>query len=232
MLPYIHLGFLNVPTFGLMLWLAAVTAGLVMDRNFRRNKISADAVGMVAVTVVAGMGGQVWRLDAPSGFVNRAAVLWDTAGLHGSGGVFGISALLLGGWRAVGPLRTLDLAAAAAIRCGMGASAASCQRRLLESDQARMAVGYELSQRDSGRSTRCRCILRRSMNLPRGWLSAHGSGFRRQARPAGTISALPDFKRINSLFVEFIRRNPRYSGAVDAQLASTGSVIASTAILL
>src|SRR6516165_6226970 len=51
MLPYIHLGFLHVPTFGLMLWLAAVTAGLVMDRNFRRNNISADAVGMVAITV-------------------------------------------------------------------------------------------------------------------------------------------------------------------------------------
>src|SRR3974390_1096024 len=97
-----------------------------MDRNFRRNKISADAVGMVAVTVVAGIvGAKVWHvLDTPSEFREVGwRVLWDTAGFAGFGGlVFGIAALLLQGWRAkIGPLRTLDLAApAAAIGYGIG----------------------------------------------------------------------------------------------------------------
>ena len=54
MIPYLHLWHFNIPTFGLMLWLAAVAAAFVMDRGFNRARISADAVGMVAVTVVVG----------------------------------------------------------------------------------------------------------------------------------------------------------------------------------
>jgi phosphatidylglycerol:prolipoprotein diacylglycerol transferase len=50
MYPGIHIPFWphNIPTFGLMLWLAAVVGAFVMDRSFRRAKLSADAVGMVA----------------------------------------------------------------------------------------------------------------------------------------------------------------------------------------
>jgi hypothetical protein len=54
MIPYLHLWNHAVPTFGLMLWLAAVAASFVMDRGFRRAGVTADAVGMVAVAVVAG----------------------------------------------------------------------------------------------------------------------------------------------------------------------------------
>ena len=77
MYPYIHLSLgsfhRDIPTFGLMLWVAAVAAGLVMDRNFRRFKISADAVGMVAITVIAGIvGAKLWHvLDTPSEFRDR-----------------------------------------------------------------------------------------------------------------------------------------------------------------
>ena len=64
MFPYIHLGSFPIPTFGLMLWLAAVTAGFIMDRNFRRWKIDADAVGMVAIAVVAGIvGAKLWHVS-------------------------------------------------------------------------------------------------------------------------------------------------------------------------
>jgi len=45
MLPYLHLWHLQVPTFGLMLWLAAVAAAIIMDRGFKRAAIDADAVG-------------------------------------------------------------------------------------------------------------------------------------------------------------------------------------------
>ena len=109
-----------------MLWVAAVAAGLVMDRNFRRFKIPADAVGMVAITVIAGIvGAKLWHvLDTPSEFRAEGwRVLWDTGGFAWFGGlVFGITALIVQGLRAkIGALRTLDLAApAAAIGYGLG----------------------------------------------------------------------------------------------------------------
>ena len=100
MIPYLHLWHLNVPTFGLMLWLAAVAAALVMDRGFRRASIDADAVGMVAVAVVAGIvGAKLWHvIDTPVEFREEGwRVLWDTAGFAWYGGlIFGIAALELG----------------------------------------------------------------------------------------------------------------------------------------
>ena len=126
MIPYLHFFGLSIPTFGLMLWCAAVAAAFVMDRSFRRAGIDADAVGMVAIAVVAGIvGAKVWHvLDTPSEFREIGwRVLWDSAGFAWFGGlVFGIGALVIQGWRAkIGGLRTLDLAApAAAIGYGIG----------------------------------------------------------------------------------------------------------------
>lgn len=126
MLPYLHLGWFNLPTFGLMLWCAAVAGAFVVDRAFKREKITADAVGMVAIALVAGIvGAKLWHvLDSPDEFRNIGwGVLWDTAGFAWYGGlVFGISALVLQGLRAkIGALRILDLCApAAAIGYGIG----------------------------------------------------------------------------------------------------------------
>jgi phosphatidylglycerol---prolipoprotein diacylglyceryl transferase len=126
MYPYLHIGSFHLPMFGLMLWLAAVIGAVVVDRAFKRASISADAVGMVAIAVVAGIvGAKLWHvMDTPSEF--RAigwGVLWDNAGFAWYGGlIFGISALVLQGVRAkIGALRTLDLCApAAAIGYGVG----------------------------------------------------------------------------------------------------------------
>ena len=112
MYPFIPLGHWNLPTFGLMLWLAAVAGAFLMDRSFRRAHISADAVGMVAVAVVAGIvGAKLWHVvDTPSEFRDLGwKVLWDSAGFAWFGGlVFGISALLIQGRLAkIGALRTL-----------------------------------------------------------------------------------------------------------------------------
>jgi len=128
MLPYLHIPFLPFPinTFGLMLWLAAVAGAWMMDRSFRRARVEADAVGMVAITVVAGIvGAKLWHVvDTPVEFrLEGWSVLWDTAGFAWFGGlVFGIGALLFQGWWGkIGCLRTLDLAApAAAIGYGVG----------------------------------------------------------------------------------------------------------------
>jgi phosphatidylglycerol---prolipoprotein diacylglyceryl transferase len=126
MIPYLHLGWFNLPTFGLMLWFAAVAGAIVVDRGFKREKITADAVGMVAIALVAGIvGAKLWHvLDSPEEFRTLGwGVLWDTAGFAWYGGLtFGILALVLQGIRAkIGALRTLDLCApAAAIGYGIG----------------------------------------------------------------------------------------------------------------
>lgn len=130
MFPYIHLnlGFWHpsVPTFGLMLWVASVAGAYIVDRAFRRAHLDADAVGMVAIAVVAGIiGAKLWHiLDTPSDFREMGwAVLWDSGGFAWFGGlVFGIGALVFQGWRAgIGGLRMLDLSApAAAVGYGIG----------------------------------------------------------------------------------------------------------------
>jgi phosphatidylglycerol:prolipoprotein diacylglycerol transferase len=243
MLPYIHLGFLHVPTFGLMLWLAAVTAGLVMDRNFRRNGISADAVGMVAITVVAGIvGAKLWHvLDTPSEFREQGwRVLWDTAGFAWFGGlVFGISALILQGWRAkIGPLRTLDLAAPSAA-IGYGIGRIGC---LLSGDGCYgietklpwpwgMGFPNGILATPPGVRVHPTPLYELAAGLAIGvWLWIRGG----KPRPAGTI--LGDYLILTGIarfLVEFIRRNPKVLwGLSNAQLASAGSVLAGVAILL
>jgi phosphatidylglycerol:prolipoprotein diacylglycerol transferase len=53
----VHLG-----TFGLLLWLAAVAATIVLYRNFTRNGVDADAINIVATVVVAGViGAKTWH---------------------------------------------------------------------------------------------------------------------------------------------------------------------------
>src|SRR5664279_3999808 len=114
MIPFLHIWHLNIPTFGLMLWCAAVAAAIVMDKGFKRVGVDADAVGMVAIAVVAGIiGAKLWHvIDTPSEFREIGwRVLWDSAGFAWFGGlVFGISALVFQGWLAkIGGLRTLDM---------------------------------------------------------------------------------------------------------------------------
>ena len=62
MYPYIHVGSLQLGTFGLLLWLAAVAATIVLHKNFVRNGVDADALSVVAlVTVLGVLGAKVWH---------------------------------------------------------------------------------------------------------------------------------------------------------------------------
>jgi phosphatidylglycerol:prolipoprotein diacylglycerol transferase len=222
-----------------MLWLAAVVGGLVMDRNFRRARISADAVGMVAITVIAGIvGAKLWHvLDTPSEFHEEGwRVLWDVGGFAWFGGlVAGISALLIQGVIArIGALKTLDLAAPAAA-FGYGIGRIGC---FLSGDGC-----YGIPT-----------TLPWGMAFPKGiepvyvpvhptplyelgggliigtWLWFRGG----KARPTGSI--LGEYLILTGLArfsVEFLRRNPHVMwGLSNAQLASIGSVAVGAAILL
>src|SRR6202789_1102895 len=62
MYPYIDLGPIHLGTFGLLLWLAAVAATVVLHRNFVRYGVDADALTVVAFVVIAGvLGAKTWH---------------------------------------------------------------------------------------------------------------------------------------------------------------------------
>jgi hypothetical protein len=62
MYPYIDFGPVHLGTFGLLLWLAAVAATVVLHRNFVRNGVDADALNVVAFVVIAGMSCRTSRI--------------------------------------------------------------------------------------------------------------------------------------------------------------------------
>ena len=120
MYPYINIGSLHLGTFGLMLWLAAVIATIVLHRNFVRNGVDADALNVVALVVIAGViGAKTWHelqnitelrlamkqiglpgwghpLDVMMGFLH-----WFQAGFAWYGGMLaGIAMLMAQGWQA------------------------------------------------------------------------------------------------------------------------------------
>jgi phosphatidylglycerol:prolipoprotein diacylglycerol transferase len=149
MYPYINIGPIHLGTFGLLLWLAAVVATIVLHKNFVRNHVDADALSVVAFVVIAGViGAKAWHelqnipdlrlamqeVGAP-GWAHPMEVVmgflhWFQAGFAWFGGMLaGIAMLMwqgaaakpggLKGWLA--GIRMLDLATpAAAIGYGVG----------------------------------------------------------------------------------------------------------------
>ncbi len=142
MLPFLHLGPLTLGTFGIMMWLAAVTAAWVLHRSFVRAGVTTDAIVVVSVVMIAGVvGAKVWHeLQHPSQLYQsmREVMLpgwhqplqvvlrffhWFQAGFAWFGGLtFGIAALMWQGRSLkIGTVRMLDLAApAAAVGYGVG----------------------------------------------------------------------------------------------------------------
>lgn len=222
-----------------MLWLAAVTAGLVLDRGFRRAHISADAIGMVAVTVIAGIvGAKLWHVvDTPSEFHEQGwRVLWDTAGFAWFGGlVFGISALVIQGIRGrIGALRMLDLAAPAAA-FGYGIGRIGC---FLSGDGCygiETTLPWGMSFPLGIEPTFVRVHPTPLYELGAGLLIGFWLWFRGgKPRPAGAI--LGEYLLLSGtarFLVEFVRRNPKVLwGLSNAQLASAGSMLAGVLLLL
>ena len=149
MFPYINLGFAHIGTFGLLLWLAAVCATIVLHRNFVRKGVDADALNTVALSVVAGILGAkawhelqyphqmalAWREILMPGWSHAGDVLvgflhWFQAGFAWYGGLLAGVGMLLWQGRQSRPnglrgekamLRMLDLSApAAALGYGVG----------------------------------------------------------------------------------------------------------------
>lgn len=242
MLPFIHIGHFSLPTFGLMLWLAAVAAAFVMDRGFRRAQISADAVGMVAVAVVMGIvGAKLWHvIDTPSEFREEGwRVLWDSAGFAWFGGlVFGISALVFQGWKSkIGGLRTLDLAApSAAIGYGIGRIGCFLSGDGCYGIETKLPWPLGMSFPNGieptlpGVRVYPTPLLELAAGLLIGWWL-----WRRAGKPHATGTIVGLYLALSGtarFLVEIIRRNPKVLGDLsNAQLASIGSVIAGIALI-
>jgi phosphatidylglycerol---prolipoprotein diacylglyceryl transferase len=238
MLPYLHVNFIfwhpDIPTFGLMLWFAAVAAAIIMDRGFKRARVDADAVGMVAVAVLAGVvGAKLWHvIDTPSEFREVGwRVLWDTAGFAWFGGlVFGIAALVIQGlWAKIGALRTLDLAAPAAAagyaigRIGCFLSGDGCYG--IETNLP-WGMGFPngIEPTPPGVRVHPTPLYELVVGLLIGWYLWWRAGKKR-----GTGAIVGEYLILSGIarfLVEFIRRNPKVLWHLsNAQLASLGSVI-------
>jgi phosphatidylglycerol---prolipoprotein diacylglyceryl transferase len=258
MLPYIHIGIhfvlpllgwrvgpFDVPTFGLMLWVATVCGALVMHLSFRRARVEADAVGMVALTVVAGIvGAKLWHVvDSPAEFrMDGWSVLWSTGGFAWFGGlVAGILALLVQGWQAgIGKLKTLDLAApAAAIGYAIGRigclTSGDGDYGIPSNLPWAMGFPHGIDPTPPGVRVHPTPIYELIAGLAIGWWLWWRSG-KRGGESIGTGTILGEYLLLTGLarfLVEFIRRNPKILFDLsNAQLASLGSMIVGVGLMV
>lgn len=114
MFPYINFGSWHIGTFGLLLWLAAVCATVVLHYNFKRNGVEADALNVVALAVIAGIvGAKLWHeLQSPHELVAawrqilvpgrahpfevvKSFLIWFQAGFAWFGGLLAAIAVLM-----------------------------------------------------------------------------------------------------------------------------------------
>jgi phosphatidylglycerol---prolipoprotein diacylglyceryl transferase len=109
MIPYLHLGPLQLPTFGLMVALALITAAYVLQADLDRREMNADAFTMITVAGLLGIAGAklYHLLETPAEFfANPLPLLLSRYGFAWFGGfIGGFGAMLVMGWRANLPIR-------------------------------------------------------------------------------------------------------------------------------
>lgn len=130
MIPYLHLGPLTIPTFGLMVALALIGAAYILQADFDRRGMKADAFFMITVAGLTGiLGAKLYHLlEEPSVFfANPWALLFSRYGFAWFGGFLGgFAALLFLGWRAKLPLLQFLDACSPAAAFGYGIGRIGC----------------------------------------------------------------------------------------------------------
>lgn len=119
MIPYLHLGPLSLPTFGLMVATGLLVAGYVLQADYRRRGIKADAFLIIGIAGLAGIiGARLYHvLESPSEFfADPWPMLYSRFGFAWFGGLLGgFAALLTLAWREKIPALTfLDACSPAA----------------------------------------------------------------------------------------------------------------------
>jgi phosphatidylglycerol---prolipoprotein diacylglyceryl transferase len=119
MIPYLHLGPLTLPTFGLMVALALISAAYILLADFDRRGMKADAFQMITVAGIAGiLGAKLYHLleDPAVFFANPGPLLFSRFGFAWFGGFLGgFGTMLVMGRKAKVPmLEFLDACSPAA----------------------------------------------------------------------------------------------------------------------
>jgi phosphatidylglycerol---prolipoprotein diacylglyceryl transferase len=132
MIPYLHLGPLTIPTFGLMVALALISSAYILQADFDRRGMKADAFFMITVAGLAGIvGAKFYHLLEPENrrlfFDNPWDFLLSRYGFAWFGGFLGgFGALLLLGRRAQLPLLQFLDACSPAAAFGYGIGRVGC----------------------------------------------------------------------------------------------------------
>src|SRR5215469_14701592 len=119
MIPYLHLGPLNLPTFGLMVATGLLVASYILQADFRRRGIRADAFLIIGIAGLAGIvGARLYHvLESPREFfADPWPLLISRFGFAWFGGFLGgFAALLILAWQEKIPALTfLDACSPAA----------------------------------------------------------------------------------------------------------------------
>jgi phosphatidylglycerol:prolipoprotein diacylglycerol transferase len=108
MIPYLHLGPLTIPTFGLMVATGLLCAAYILQADFDRRKIRADAFMIIGIAGLAGIAGArlYHLLESPSEFfADPWPLLFSRFGFAWFGGFLGgFAALVILALRAKIPL--------------------------------------------------------------------------------------------------------------------------------
>src|SRR5437762_13967900 len=102
MIPFLHLGPITLPTFGLMVATGLLVASYVLQADFRRRGIHADAFLIIGIAGLAGIvGARLYHvLETPTEFfADPLPFLISRLGFAWLGGLLGgFAALLLSSW--------------------------------------------------------------------------------------------------------------------------------------
>jgi phosphatidylglycerol:prolipoprotein diacylglycerol transferase len=130
MLPYLHLGPLTIPTFGLMVALALISSAYILQADFDRRGMKADAFFMITMAGLVGiLGAKLYHLlEEPSVFfADPWPLLFSRYGFAWFGGFLGgFGTMLFLGWRAKLPLLTFLDACSPAAAFGYGIGRIGC----------------------------------------------------------------------------------------------------------
>jgi phosphatidylglycerol:prolipoprotein diacylglycerol transferase len=239
MYPFIHIGHYSIGTFGILLWLAAVSACWMLAKNFQRHGVEADAINVTAVTTIAGIvGAKLWHvLEMPHLLMQiPLQLLLDRAGFAWFGGLLAaIATLMWMGRRAgVGAMGMLDLAAPAAA-VGYGVGRLGCFTSGDGDYGIPTSLPWGVSFPNGLVPTTQRVhptpIYEFIVAMLIAWFLWRRG---RTEQPLGELTGeYLVLSGIARFLVEFIRINPRiYWGMSNAQIASIASVIAGVLLIV
>ncbi|HKI11960.1 MAG TPA: prolipoprotein diacylglyceryl transferase [Candidatus Acidoferrum sp.] len=243
MIPFLHIGPLSIPTYGLMVALGLICAAYILQADFDRRGVKADAFTMITIAGLAGIfGSKLYSaLESPAEFIaHPLAQIFNRYGFTWFGGFLGgFFAMLILGRRAKIPLLEFLDACTPAASVGYAIGRMGC---LLSGDG------------DYGTPT----TLPWGMSFPNGvvpttdrvhptpvyeflvWCAIGAFlwylGSKALRRPQGkglVFCAYLILTGIARYLVEIIRINPRvFLGLTNAQIVSILSVLAGIALFL